>query len=190
MGTANGSPHVFSSTWHYYPLFVIVDLLGPSFCATEVVRRLIQRHERRWQQHKVWLVTFACADLPSSASLARNVDDPRVLRVLFGMCPCVYFEKLDHWFRCRSEQRDGDALAPPASARVECDGRWDGMDRGMERMGMFHCPWHCGGVCEFRTVWSEHFSSKRLSWPRRNTPSSIQLSPNSVPLDPPPKKQT
>lgn len=49
------------------PLFVMADLLllGPSFCATEVVRRLIQRHERQRQQHKVWLVTFACAELPS-----------------------------------------------------------------------------------------------------------------------------
>lgn len=49
------------------PLFVMADLLllGPRFCATEVVRRLIQRHERQRQQHKVWLVTFACAELPS-----------------------------------------------------------------------------------------------------------------------------
>lgn len=129
-------------------------LLGPRFCATEVVRRLIQRHERQRQQHKVWLVTFACAELPSLKChlFALQAPGKQQARRSTGPAGSVWEVSM---FILRSWIIGSDAGPSSgtgmrwhlACCQVECDGggrAWKGMNGNVAIVDAIAC--HC---CEF-----------------------------------------
>lgn len=123
-------------------------LLGPRFCATEVVRRLVQRHERQRQQHKVWLVTFACAELPSLKChlFALQAPGKQQARRSTGPAGSVWEVSM---FILRSWIIGSDAGPSSgtgmrwhlACCQVECDG--GGRDHEGHGWECCHCRCHC-----------------------------------------------
>lgn len=162
-------------------------LLGPRFCATEVVRRLIQRHERQRQQHKVWLVTFACAELPSLKChlFALQAPGKQQARRSTGPAGSVWEVSM---LILRSWIIGSDAGPSSgtgmrwhlACCQVECDG--GGRDHGRAWMGMLPLSMPLLAIAvnsaseDFHLIGGVVVKGPRPRW---NTTPNIQFSPTS-----------